>query len=276
MTTEPREEGLRLGIDELGQGEPALLLLTGWCSSRARWALAAPLLAATRRVVNFEWRGHGESAPAHQDFGLEELAQDALAVVAATGLHTFIPCAASHSGWVAIELRRRLGDRVPAIVHLDWMMTEPSSPYMQLIAELQSQERWPQARDALFEIWRAGDERPKISDALAVMRRQDGEMWMRSGREIEASYRRHGSPLRALDALEVPPRVLHLYGQPAGREYLDTQRRFAAGQTWFAVDRIPARTHFSMIETPVEVAAAIERFVSGIPDALSATGVAGT
>jgi pimeloyl-ACP methyl ester carboxylesterase len=256
------DRGLRVGVDELGRGERALLLLTGWCSSRARWALAAPLLAATRRVVNFEWRGHGESTPADEDFGLEELVEDAEAVVAATGLQTFIPGAASHSGWVAIELRRRLGDRVPAIVHLDWMVTQPSSPYMQLIGELQSDKRWPEARDALFEIWRAGVHSREIDDALAVMRGQNGEMWMRSAREIERSYRTHGSPLQALAELEPAPRVMHIYGQPASEEYLVDQVRFAAKHRWFSPRRIPARTHFSMIETPAEVSTAIEEFVS--------------
>jgi pimeloyl-ACP methyl ester carboxylesterase len=272
MGTARSDRGVRLGLDQLGQGEPALLLLTGWCSSRARWALAAPRLAAARRVVNFEWRGHGDSVQPNGDFGLEELVRDALTAVAATGLQTFIPCAASHSGWVAIELRRRLADRVPAIVHVDWMVTEPSSPYMRLIRELQSRERWPQARDALFEIWRAGDTRPEIGEALAVMEQQDGAMWMRSGREIEASYRRHRSPLRALSALAPPPRVLHVYGQPAAREYLHAQEDFAAGHGWFRVRRVPARTHFSMIETPGEVAAAIEEFASEVAASLPAGG----
>ena len=272
MTTGLDDGGRRLGIDELGRGEPALLLLTGWCSSRARWGLAAPLLAASRRVVNFEWRGHGDSAPADGDFGLEELVHDALAVVAATDLQRFIPCAASHSGWVAIELRRRLGNRVPAIVHLDWMMTEPSSRYMELIGDLRSGRRWPRARDALFEIWRAGDERPEISDALDVMKRQDGDMWMRSGREIEASYRRHSSPLRVLAALVPPPRVLHVYGQPASHEYLDAQQQFAASHSWFTVRPLPARTHFSMLETPAEVAATIEEFASMVAELSTTSG----
>ena len=162
---------LGLGIDDLGEGEPALLLLTGWCSSRERWAKVAPLLAANRRVVSFEWRGHGESRPAAGDFGTAEMVEDALAVIDATGLETVIPCSASHSGWVAIELRRRLGDRVPAIVHLDWLLLEPPGPYMEVIAQAQSPQTWAQARDKLFEIWRAGEEGPEIDAVIDVMRR---------------------------------------------------------------------------------------------------------
>ncbi len=251
----------RLGFDDLGRGEPALLLLTGWCSSRRRWSRAAPLLAANRRVVNFEWRGHGESAPVDADFGTPEMVEDALAVIAATGIETFIPCSASHSGWVAIELRRRLGDRVPAIAHLDWMLTRPSSGYMQLISQLQSGATWEAARDTLFQIWRGGVERTEIEAALGVMHDQDAEMWIRSGREIEASYRLHGSPLEALAELEAKPAVMHLYGQPATPEYLEAQQGFAAQHDWFSVRRLDqVRTHFAMLEAPEQVAGAIEEF----------------
>jgi pimeloyl-ACP methyl ester carboxylesterase len=262
MATEQR---LGLGFDDVGAGEPALLLLTGWCSSRGRWAPAAPLLARHRRVVSFDWRGHGDSAPAISDFGTAEMVEDALSVIDACRLGTFIPCSASHSGWVAIELARRLGpERVPAVVHLDWLLVEPSEPYMALLAQLQTPDGWPAARDKLFEIWRADDESAEIAAAIAVMNRQGAEMWMRSGREISAEYVRDGSPLRALSALDPPRRVLHLYGQPASPEYLDAQERFAAEHGWFSVRRLDARTHFSMIETPEAVADAIEKVARAV------------
>ncbi len=250
---------LGLGVDDLGQGEPALLLLTGWCSSRERWAKAAPLLAEHRRVVSFEWRGHGESRPPAGDFGTAEMVQDALSVIDAAGLETVIPCSASHSGWVAIELRRRLGERIPAIVHLDWMVHEPSSAYMDLLSELQDPDSWPHARDTLFDIWRAGDESEAIAAAIEVMRGQSAEMWMRSGREIEASYRRAGSPLRALSAFPTVPAVRHVYGQPPAPAYLEAQEQFAAEHDWYSVHRLDASTHFSMIEAPSEVAGEIEQ-----------------
>jgi hypothetical protein len=87
---------------------------------------------------------------------------------------------------------------------------------------------------------------------------------MRSGREIEASYRRRGSPLRALAELNPPPKVLHVYGQPPTEEYLAAQERFSRDHEWFSVRRIAARTHFSMLESPGEAAAAIEELASGV------------
>ena len=265
MAAELREAGPALHVEDLGEGEPALLLLTGWCSSHERWALAAPLLAAHRRVILFDWRGHGDSAPARSDFGTAHLVDDALEVIEERELHSVIPCSASHSGWVAIELRRRLGERVPAIVHLDWMVNRPSGPYMELIAALQSEDTWEQARAKLFEIWAADDRSPAITGALEVMRRQGAEMWIRSGREIEAEYARDHSPLEAYAAIDTPPQVLHIYGQPPAEEYLASQRRFAQEHAWFHVHKLDGHTHFSMIECAGEVAAAIESLAASVP-----------
>lgn len=262
MAIEPQTRQLGLAYDDRGRGDPPLLFLTGWCSSRARWARVAALCRAQHRILALDWRGHGDSDPAPGDFGVDELVDDALKLLDARGVDSFVPCSASHAGWVAIELCRRAPARVDRIVHLDWMVAEPSAAYMSLLEQLQSTRDWPRARDTLFEIWRAGVELPAIDDAIAVMAAQSGDMWIRSGRVIESSYRRHGTPLAALAALDSPPRVLHVYGQPHSPEYLEHQRRAAAEHHWFSVERLDVRSHFSMIEAPDAVAATIERFVT--------------
>jgi pimeloyl-ACP methyl ester carboxylesterase len=215
-------------------------------------------LAKHRRVVSLEWPSHGDSRPASGDFGHAEMVDEALAMIEAAGLQTVIPCAASHSGWVALDLSRRLGERVPAVVHLDWLLFEPSGPYMALLDQLQEPDGWPAARDKLFEIWRAGVDDQHIDAAIGVMNRHGAEMWIRSGREISRAYRQAGSPLGAYSAMKRPPRVLHVYGQPPADEYLRAQEQFAAEHPWFSVRRIDARTHFAMIECPQAVAEAIE------------------
>jgi len=52
-----------------------------------------------------------------------------------------VPLAISHSGWVAIELRRRLGSRMPVVVLLDWLVLEPPAPFLDALAALQDPER---------------------------------------------------------------------------------------------------------------------------------------
>src|SRR4051812_43921332 len=257
---ETEVDGLTISYDDRGSGEPALLCLTGWCSSKARYDHLVPLLAEKRRTLAFDWRGHGDSERDVEDFGQEEMVADALGVIEASGVDSVVPVAASHSGWVAIELRRRLGpERVPKLVHMDWMVVEPSERYMDVISQLQSDDTWAQARDTLFTIWQAGTDRPDIRRVIDVMQQQGREMWMRSGREIEAAYARGVSPLKVYEREPAP--ALHLYGQPQDPAYLEVQQRFAAEHPWFDVQTVPAQTHFAMVETPREAAAAIEAFV---------------
>jgi pimeloyl-ACP methyl ester carboxylesterase len=254
-------DGIRIDYDEAGAGDPPLLCLTGWCSSRGRYDRFLPLASRNRRVVRLDWRGHGGSGDAGGDFGVDEMTRDALAVAEAAGLDVFIPVSASHSGWVAIELRRRLGDRVPKLVHLDWLMVPPSEPYMDVIRLLQSEERWPEARDTLFRIWRGGLDEPFLEPILAAMNEHGAEMWMRSGQKIEQSFAEAGSPFDALATLDDPPEVLHLYGQPRDPAYLERQQQFAAEHPWFRVQQVDAQSHFAMAEAPEQVAAAIEEFL---------------
>lgn len=255
--------GTRIGYDDLGSGDGLpLLMTTGWCSSRARWSATAELLARNRRVLNMEWRGHGESDPAPADFGVEELIEDVLAVADAGGVERFVPCAVSHSGFVAIELRRRFPDRIPMLVHADWYVIPPPPPFRAVLEQLTTDEGWPGARDTLFRIWKANSEAREIQAAIDVMGRHGAGMWNRAGREISAGYAREGGPTDAWTRLEPPVPVLHVYGQPTAPEFLAAQEDFAAAHSWFTVRKLPGVTHFAMIETPVELAHEIEDFVA--------------
>ena len=53
----------------MAAAEAALLLLTGWCSSRERREKVAGIAGAWRRVLSFGWRRHRSSDPSPGDFG---------------------------------------------------------------------------------------------------------------------------------------------------------------------------------------------------------------
>jgi pimeloyl-ACP methyl ester carboxylesterase len=239
--------------------DPALLLMTGWCDDRAQFD---PLLAETgrhRRTVSMDWRGHGGSSPARGDFGSDDLLEDALHVLEQTGADRVVPVAVSHAGWVAIELRRRLADRVPCLVLVDWMVLGAPPGFDNALAALQDPATWEDVRDQLFDLWTEGVDHPDVLASVRRMARHGHAMWSRAGREIGASFSTHGAPMSVLPGLGCP--VLHLYAQPTDPEFLEAQQAFAADNSWFEVRRLDARSHFPMLEVPGEMARLVEDFV---------------
>ena len=81
-------DGVHIFYEVFGRGEPTLLLLPTWSIIHSRhWKMQVPYLARHFRVVTFDGRGNGRSdrPPRPEDYAESEFAEDALAVMAATG-----------------------------------------------------------------------------------------------------------------------------------------------------------------------------------------------
>ncbi|KAM3092632.1 alpha/beta fold hydrolase [Phormidesmis sp. 146-35] len=263
---------VRIDYDDLGQGDSTILLMTAWCMSRSGYADLPQKLAKNNRVLTFDWRGHGKSETPTGDFGANELVEDAIAVIEASGAKEITLVSMHHAGWVAIELRRRLGSKIARIVHLDWVIFPPPEPYMNLVRGLAS-EGWQQARDMLFTIWTNGISNPPelVTFIKEEMGSYSGEMWMRSGREIAASFDQFSFPLQALAQLTLPVPTLHLYGQPKDPGYLVAQQDFAFKNSWFSVHQLNAESFFAQFDAVDEMVKSVEEFI--IKPVLSAEAV---
>jgi len=158
--------GIRIAYDEVGWGEPALLFLGGWCTNRTVFRGLVSLSSECRRVITFDWRGHGESAKPTADFGEAALVEDALAVITATKAKKIVPVALAQAGWVAIELRRRLGERIPKLVLFDWLILDAPPAFREVLDAMQSPERWRQAVDQIFAQWLHGVDIPPLEKFL--------------------------------------------------------------------------------------------------------------
>jgi pimeloyl-ACP methyl ester carboxylesterase len=264
MMPEARSHALRISYNDLGSGEPALLLMPGWCVGRQVFNRLPALCAETHRVLSLDWRGHGESGSAPADFGLLDLVEDALAVIESSGASQVVPVALAHSGWIALSLRRKLRERIPRIVLLDWILTQAPRQFLSALSGLQDPHQWEATRDQLFALWLHGVEVPGLKDFICRDMGSYGfDMWARAGREITAAYAEQGSALDALSRLKPVVETLHLYAQPADDAYLAAQQEFAVRHPWFRVHRLNAQSHFPMFEVPEEMACAIDSFVSG-------------
>src|SRR6185436_8708360 len=172
-------------------------------------------------------------------------------VVEAARVKRFIPVATAHAGWIAIELRRRLGpEKVPAIVLLDWMVTGAPPGFLDGLRALENEASWSGVRASLFERWTTGVSEPAVHAFVKEMGKLGFDMWSRAGREIGAAFRKHESPLAALERLAPPCSTLHLYAQPDDPGFLSAQQSFGAAHPWFQVQKLDARSHFPTLEVP--------------------------
>ena len=252
------KSGIQIAYDDCGQGEPALLFLPGWCAPRWAFNDLVALCAKRRRALLLDWRGHGESETPSANFGVSELADDALAVLEASGTTSVIPVASAHSGWVAIELHRRLGSRMRGIVSLEWSVLGLPPQFREALTGMQSPEHWYQVVEGMHQRWLNGVKNPDLERFLRIGLSTGFPMWSRAGREITAAFDRQPVPFQALSQLGIP--VLHLFSQAPDDAYLAALEQLARDHPWYSVQKLPSRTQFSMFEAPVEIAAAIGEF----------------
>lgn len=261
-------EGIRIYYDDRGRGEPILLCLPGWFVHHTTFVPLAERLRVQHRVLIMDWRGHGESQASDLDFGYAEMVADVLAVIQASGAQSVITIAQAHGGWVAIELRRRLGERVPKMIFTSWNpiftsrnSLDPPAPFLGAMQALQDNARWRETVEQLFTMWLSGAPASVDTQIRNEMESHGFEDWARGGREIAAMYAREGNPLQALSKFSPPVPVLHVYAQPRAPEYLSAQESFARDHPWFSVRRLEAVSHFPMLEVPDETTRVIREFI---------------
>jgi len=154
----------------------------------------AERLSVHHRVLAMDWRGHGKSQASDRDFGKAEMLADVLAVIDASAAQSVIPIAQAHGGWVAIELRRRLGERVPKLIFTSWNPIFTSGnplapPFLATMQALQDDARWRDIVEHLLTIWLSG----APASVATQIRNETGshgfEDWARAGREVAAHSR---------------------------------------------------------------------------------------
>ncbi len=269
-------DGTRIYYDDRGTGEPALLCLPGWCVHHTIYSPVVERLSADHRVLAVDWRGHGDSQESEGDFGYPEMVSDVVAVIEASGANSVITIAQAHGGWVAVELRRRLGERVPKMIFISWnpiitgknplapppLREVPALQTTALWGALQDEDRWSDAVKQLVTMWVGEAPTSEATQIWDETGTHGFEMWSRAGREISAMFARETDPVQAFGTFSPPVPVLHLYAQPRAPEFLSAQESVAQERPWFAVRRLEAVSHFPQLEVSDETAAVIREFIN--------------
>jgi len=107
-------KSVRLHWDEKGDGAPILLVM-GHRYSSAMWYPAIPALSAKHRVIWFDNRGTGET-DAPTGFTVEDMADDAFAVMDAAGVDTAHIYGVSMGGVIVQDMALRRPERVRSLI----------------------------------------------------------------------------------------------------------------------------------------------------------------
>ena len=102
--------------DATGDGDPPLLLIQGLGYTADMWHHVIDGLAAHRRVIQFDNRGVGRSSVPEPPWTVEQMADDAVAVLDAAGAQRAHVFGVSMGGLIAQEVALRHPDRVLSLI----------------------------------------------------------------------------------------------------------------------------------------------------------------
>jgi pimeloyl-ACP methyl ester carboxylesterase len=120
-----RRDGVALGYDEAGRGDPPILLVHGWGTDRTVLQPLFDAMQTSRRVVSVDLRGFGESDAPEQQYTIQGYSEDLAFLVERLGLQRPVVIGHSMGGMIALDFAARYAERASAAVILEGMVVAP-------------------------------------------------------------------------------------------------------------------------------------------------------
>jgi pimeloyl-ACP methyl ester carboxylesterase len=245
MTTTQR---VRIAFDDIGAGDPTVVLVHGLFENRSYYRALADHLTARRRVLNIDLRGHGESEVPDQGYSLDILAEDVIRVCEQAGVTRAVFC--GHSFPVALRVVLRRPDLAAGLVMLDGavLLLEADRQRLGGLVQVLQTDAW---RDALLGFF--GGVAAGAADRVRA--------------DISAAPRVYAAPiLREIASTDFADEVaaarcplMYVHGHmPLDLERLRALRPDAV------IETIPNVGHYLMLTAPHEVNTALDRFLDAI------------
>jgi pimeloyl-ACP methyl ester carboxylesterase len=124
-------DGVRVGYDVYGAGEPTILLLTSWAITHAQqWKGQVPYLARRFRVITVEGRGNGRAdrPTTPEAYDDREYVDDAIAALDATGVDRAVVVGLSMGARHALQLAAWYPERAAGVVAIGTALPWPAPP----------------------------------------------------------------------------------------------------------------------------------------------------
>ncbi len=242
------EQALHIAYDDVGNGDPVIVLLHGLFADRTYYQAQVRHLSRRHRVLNVDLRCHGESSIPEENYSLDILADDVVRVCEQAGVSRAVLC--GHSMAVALKAALRRPDLTAGLVLLDGVVLLPPGVREQqrrLVQALQT-DGWREALLGFFPSV-AGPAAEQVRADISAVPRCYAEPIMR---DIASS-----DSAEELAALSCP--LMYVHSQiPAD---LDRLRQV---QPDAIIEEIPGAGHWAMLTAPDRVNALLDRFLEVI------------
>jgi pimeloyl-ACP methyl ester carboxylesterase len=244
-------QSVRVAYDDVGQGDPSVVLMHGLFEDRTYYADQVRHLSGRHRVLNIDLRGHGGSDVPEDGYSLDVLADDVARVCDEAGVKQAVLC--GHSMAVALKVAVRRPDLAAGVVLLDGavLIVPPALEGLQQLINAVEGDGW---RDALLGYFGrvAGPVADRVRTDISEAPRAYALPMLR---DIVAC---NGSAhVEELARLECPLLYVH-GGMPLD---LDQLRQ---AQPDVIVETIPDAGHYLMLTAPDRVNALFDQFMEVI------------
>jgi pimeloyl-ACP methyl ester carboxylesterase len=242
--------GLRIHYEEMGAGEPGLLLVHGWGGNRLMMAPLAERLSARHLVLNVDLREHGRSADVSPAYSSADVVADLAAVAAAAGVSRPVVVGHSLGAKFALAYVALHPTAVTAVVLLDTSIVESAERKAVRLAELDAGADIEGRRRRIASMFLPTDDeavREQVMTSMLSLPRPAGRAALVAGDMIDTAT--------ALRDCPVP--VLYVAGaRPA--ESLDVMRELRPDLEYH---QITGSGHFVQMFAAAQVSAVIEAFL---------------
>jgi pimeloyl-ACP methyl ester carboxylesterase len=247
-------DGVGLGYEEAGHGDPPLVFVHGVACHRGFWGPQLDRFAHHHRVVAVDLRGHGESDAPHQPYTMRAFANDLAWMSRQLGVGRPVVVGQSLGGLVGLELAAAYPECPSAVALIDSVLL-PSVHRPEVVHELVAALRGPAPAAALrayFETFFSPHDDPRrmswiLDAAVRTSPHVTSSVWEESiGWDDAEALQRCRVPLLYIDA-----------GTPNSDLVRASELR-----PEMTIGRTLGSGHFSQLEVPDQVDAMLARFLA--------------
>ena len=253
--------GIRVNVEEQGDGEPTLVFLHYWGGSSRTWRHVTSGLKNAHRTIAIDHRGWGESDAPATGYAIADLADDAAGVIRALDLRSYVLVGHSMGGKVA----QAIASRRPA--GLAGLVLVASAPPTPLALPEQARRMMAGAYDSRASVEATIDQVLTATTLTPTDREQVIADSLRGSPQAKRAWPTSMSQENIEDmvaAIDVP--VMVIAGEGDRVDTLEAQRTELVPRIPGAVLHVVPRTgHLSPLEAPTELVALIDQFTKELP-----------